>query len=52
MSNDSPVVYMTMELLTPWYNEKRTHQQQGENIENNKYIGKNRKHNNIWFNPP
>ena len=34
------------------YNEKLTYQQQGENIENNKNIGKNRKRNIIWFNPP
>ena len=34
------------------YNEKLTYQQNGENNENNKNIGKNRKRNIIWFNPP
>ena len=43
MSNASPAVG-TMENLN--------YQQQGENIENNKYIMKNRKRNIIWFNPP
>ena len=34
------------------YNEKLTYQQKGENNENNKNIGKNRKRIMIWFNPP
>ena len=34
------------------YNKKLTYQQQGKNIENIKNIGKNRKRNIIWFNPP
>ena len=32
------------------YNKKLTYQQKGENNENNKNIGKNRKRNIIWFN--
>ena len=33
-------------------NEKLTDQQKGENNENNKNFGKNRKRNIIWFSPP
>ena len=34
------------------HNEKLTYQQQGESNGNNKNIGKNRKNNILWFNPP
>ena len=44
--------YYEQRLASCGYNEKLTYQQQGENIENNKNIGKNRKRNIIWFNPP
>ena len=44
--------YYEQRLTSCRYNEKLTYQQQGENIENNKNIGKNRKRNIIWFNPP
>ena len=44
--------YYEQRLAICGYNEKLTYQQQGENIENNKNIGKNRKHIIIWFNPP
>ena len=43
--------YDEQRLASCGYNEKLTYQQQGENIENIKNIGKNRKL-NIWFNPP
>ena len=57
LSSSKDIIYET----TPYYkqglascgfNEKLTYQQQGENIEYNKNIGKNRKRNIIWFNPP
>ena len=44
--------YYEQRLASCGYNEKLTYQQQGENNENNKNIGKNRKRNIIWFNPP
>ena len=44
--------YYEQRLASCGYNKKLTYQQQGENIENNKNIGKNRKRNIIWFNPP
>ena len=43
--------YYEQRLTSYGYNKKLTYQQQGENIENNKNIGKNRKRNIIWFNP-
>ena len=43
--------YYEQRLASCGYNEKLTYQQQGENNENNKNIGKNRKRNIIWFNP-
>ena len=42
--------YYEQRLASSEYNEKLTYQQQGENNENNKNIGKNRKRNIIWFN--
>ena len=44
--------YYKQRLTSCGYNEKLTYQQQGEKIEKNKNIMKNRKHNIIWFNPP
>ena len=44
--------YYGQRLASCGYNEKLTYQQKGENNENNKNIGKNRKRNIIWFNPP
>ena len=44
--------YYEQRLAICGYNEKLTYHQQGENNENNKNIGKNRKRNIIWFNPP
>ena len=44
--------YFEQLLASCGYNEKLTYQQQGENIENNKNIAKNRERNIIWFNLP
>ena len=44
--------YYDQRLASCGYNEKLTYQQQGENNENNKNIGKNRKRNIIRFKPP
>ena len=44
--------YYEQSLTSCGYNEDLTYQQQGENNENVKNIGKNRKRNIIWFNPP
>ena len=44
--------YYEQRLASCGYNEKLTYQQKGENNENNKNIGKNRKRNIMWFNPP
>ena len=57
LSSSKDILYETTpyyeQCLASWgYNEKLTYQQQGENNENNKNIGKNRKRNIIWFNPP
>ena len=41
--------YYKRHLASCGYNEKPAYQQQGENNEN---IGKNRKRNIVWFNPP
>ena len=43
--------YYEQRLPSCRYNKKLTVQQQGENNENNKSIGKNQKRNIIWFNP-
>ena len=44
--------YYEQRLASCGYNKKLTYQQQGENIKNNEYIGKNPKRNVIWFRSP
>ena len=43
--------YYEQRIASCGYNEKLTYQQQEENIENNKNIGKNQKRNIIWKPP-
>ena len=43
--------YYEQRLASCGHNEKLTYRQQGENIENNKNIGRNEKRNITWFNP-